>query len=138
MIPGLRQAEHGEPGLEVIAHQGPRLRHLQHPRHITGRGARVERHGHPARRDPPPGPDPVGVGPLTVRATRWHSGELIIRFDGVRDRTAAAELRGTWLSVDSGTLDSPDDPDEFRDHELVGLSVRTTSGSIVGVVTDET
>jgi 16S rRNA processing protein RimM len=80
--------------------------------------------------------DPVGVGPLTVRATRWHSGELLVRFDGVRDRTAAAELRGTWLSVDSGTLDSPGDPDEFRDHELVGLSVRTTSGSVVGVVTD--
>ncbi len=50
-IPGLRQAEHGEPGLEVVAHQRPRLRHLQHPRHITGRGARVERHGHPARRE---------------------------------------------------------------------------------------
>jgi hypothetical protein len=50
-IPGLRQAEHGKPGLQVIAHQRPRLRHLQHPRHITGRGARVERDRHPARRE---------------------------------------------------------------------------------------
>jgi 16S rRNA processing protein RimM len=27
-------------------------------------------------------------------------------------------------------------PDEFRDHELIGLSVRTTTGEEVGVVTD--
>jgi 16S rRNA processing protein RimM len=45
-------------------------------------------------------------------------------------------LRGIWLSVDSGELASPEDPDEFRDHELIGLSVRTAAGSAVGVVTD--
>jgi 16S rRNA processing protein RimM len=75
-------------------------------------------------------------GPLTVASVRWQSGELIVRFDGVRDRTAAGELRGVWLSVDSGTLGSPDDPDEFRDHELIGLSVQTADGSVVGVVAD--
>ena len=80
--------------------------------------------------------DPAGVGPLTVKAVRWQSGELIVRFDGIRDRTAATELRGTWLSVDSGTLAPPDDPDEFCDHELIGLCVRTAEGNAVGVVTD--
>ena len=80
--------------------------------------------------------DRAGVGPLTVKAVRWQSGELIVRFDGIRDRTAATGLRGTWLSVDSGTLASPDDPDEFRDHELIGLCVRTAEGNAVGVVTD--
>lgn len=80
--------------------------------------------------------DRAGVGPLTVASARWQSGELIVRFDGIKDRTGAAELRGTWLSVDSDTLAPPDDPDEFRDHELVGLSVRTADGRAVGVVTD--
>jgi 16S rRNA processing protein RimM len=80
--------------------------------------------------------DRTGVGPLTVAAVRWQSGELIVRFAGIRDRTAAAELRGAWLSVDSGSLASPDDPDEFRDHQLIGLSVRTAGGRAVGVVTD--
>jgi len=80
--------------------------------------------------------DPADVGPLTVAAARWHSGALIVRFAGVRDRDAAAELRGTWLSVDSATLAALDDPDEFRDHELVGLSVRTADGTVVGVVED--
>lgn len=80
--------------------------------------------------------DPAEVGPLTVAAMRWHSGTLLIRFDGIRDRDEAAGLRGTWLSVDSGTLAAPEDPDEFRDHNLVGLSVQTTSGTVVGVVAD--
>jgi len=76
------------------------------------------------------------VGPLTVAARRWQSGELVVRFEGVRDRDAAGELRGTWLSVDSSTLAPTGDPDEFRDHELVGLAVRTVDGTDVGVVED--
>src|SRR5215469_4059645 len=80
--------------------------------------------------------DRADVGPLTVAAVRWQSGELIVRFRGIRDRTAAGELRGTWLSVDSGTLAPTGDPDEFRDHDLVGLCVRTIDGAEVGVVED--
>ena len=45
-------------------------------------------------------------------------------------------MAGSWLSVDSGQLPEVTDPDEFRDHELIGLSVRTTTGEAVGVVTD--
>jgi 16S rRNA processing protein RimM len=80
--------------------------------------------------------DPASVGPLTVAAARWHSGELLVRFEGVRDRAVAEGLRGTWLSVDSATLAPPEDPDEFRDHELIGLAVLTADGSPVGEVTD--
>jgi 16S rRNA processing protein RimM len=80
--------------------------------------------------------DPVGVGPLMVAASKWHSGELLVRFEGVSDRDAAAELRGTWLTVDSATLAPPADPDEFRDADLVGLAVRTVDGAHVGTVDD--
>jgi len=80
--------------------------------------------------------DPAGVGPLTVAATRWHSGELLIRFAGIDDRSAAEELRGTWLFVDSATIAPPDDPDEFNDTDLIGLSVRTLDGADVGTVAD--
>jgi len=38
--------------------------------------------------------------------------------------------------VDSSQLPETGDPDEFRDHELIGLSVRTCAGDPVGVVTD--
>jgi len=82
------------------------------------------------------GTDPVPVGPLTVAGIRWHSGELLVRFAGVSDRDAAAELRGTWLTVDSSVIAPSDDPDEFHDTDLVGLSVRTADGTAVGTVDD--
>ena len=71
-----------------------------------------------------------------MASARWHSGQLLVAFGGITDRTAAGELTGSWLSVDSGQLPEVADPDEFRDHELIGLSVRTTTGDPVGVVTD--
>jgi 16S rRNA processing protein RimM len=73
---------------------------------------------------------------LTVAATRWHSGQLLVAFAGITDRTAAGELTGLWLSVDTDQLPPPPDPDEFRDHELIGLSVRNQAGDPVGVVAD--
>jgi len=80
--------------------------------------------------------DPSALGPLTVAGTKWHSGDLLVRFEGISDRDAAAELRGTWLRVDSATIAPPEDPDEFRDADLVGLSVRTVDGTQVGTVGD--
>jgi len=80
--------------------------------------------------------DPAGLGPLTVASIKWHSGELLVRFAGVADRDAAADLRGTWLLVDAATLAPSDDPDEFHDVELVGLAVRTVDGTAVGTVED--
>lgn len=80
--------------------------------------------------------DPSGVGPLTVAGTREHSGELLVRFEGINDRNAAEELRGTWLLVDSATIAPPDDPDEFNDTDLIGLAVRTVDGAAVGTVDD--
>jgi 16S rRNA processing protein RimM len=80
--------------------------------------------------------DPAAAGPLTVESVRWHSGRLLIRFAGIGDRNQAEELRGTWLTLDSAELGSTGDPDEFHDHELIGLAVITTSGESVGRVTD--
>jgi 16S rRNA processing protein RimM len=87
--------------------------------------------------DAGPSPDgdiPAGSVPLEVASARWHSGQLLVAFAGITDRTAAGELTGSWLSVDSGQLPATPDPDEFRDYELIGLSVRTPAGEAVGVV----
>jgi 16S rRNA processing protein RimM len=80
--------------------------------------------------------EPVERRALKVERARWHSGQLLVAFAGVTDRTAAGELTGSWLSVDSGELPRTSDPDEFRDHELIGLAVRTQDGEDVGVVSD--
>jgi 16S rRNA processing protein RimM len=80
--------------------------------------------------------DPASTGPLIVAGSRWHSSELLVRFEGIDDRDAAAELRGTWLLADSATFAPLDDPDEFRDVDLIGLAVRTVDGTAVGTVDD--
>jgi 16S rRNA processing protein RimM len=80
--------------------------------------------------------DPVGVGPLTVSAVRWHSSELLVRFEGVNDRTTASTLGGTWLFVDAATLDDTGDPDSFRDTDLVGLTAVMTDGTVICAVDD--
>jgi 16S rRNA processing protein RimM len=80
--------------------------------------------------------EPPQRGPLVVEATRWHSGRLLVRFAGVRDRTAADALRSTLLVVDSTTSVAPDDEDEFWDHDLIGLDAVSADGELMGAITD--
>jgi 16S rRNA processing protein RimM len=79
--------------------------------------------------------EPSDKGPLTVVAARWHSGRLLVRFDGVLDRNAAEALRGTLLVADSQTS-RRSDADDFWDHDLIGLDAVLGDGTIVGTVTD--
>ncbi len=71
---------------------------------------------------------------LTVASVRPHGGRLLVRFDGVDDRTAAEALRGTLLTVDVHRLPPTGDPDEFHDHELEGLLVVDPAGATLGTV----
>jgi 16S rRNA processing protein RimM len=80
--------------------------------------------------------DPTDAGPLTVASARWHSGRLVVGFAGHGDRSAAEALAGVRLVVDSADLPPLEDPDEFHDHELVGLAVVTPAGESLGTVTD--
>ncbi len=82
------------------------------------------------------GTDPPEAGPLTVAAWRWHSGRLLVCFAEVVDRTDAESLRGVLLTVDAAEVPLPQDPDEFHDHQLTGLTVVTVSGELVGTVSD--
>ncbi|GHH67719.1 ribosome maturation factor RimM [Streptosporangium violaceochromogenes] len=80
--------------------------------------------------------DPASAGPLVVESRRGHSGTLLVRFAGVTDRDRAEALRGTVLVIDSEDIPPPDDPDEFYDHQLIGLRVLTPAGERVGEVSD--
>ncbi|MBG0828481.1 ribosome maturation factor RimM [Planomonospora sp. ID67723] len=80
--------------------------------------------------------DPASAGPLVVESRRWHSGILLVRFEGVDDRNRAEELRGTTLVIDSADIPPSDDPDEFYDHQLIGLTVVTPDGERAGEVVD--
>ena len=78
--------------------------------------------------------DPPERGPLVVEDVHEHSGRLLLAFEGVRDRTAAEALRDTLLVVRVDPAERPEDPEEFFDHQLVGLGVRLADGSEVGTV----
>ncbi|RYE79409.1 MAG: ribosome maturation factor RimM [Myxococcales bacterium] len=72
---------------------------------------------------------------LTVAGTRWHQGRLLVRFDEIRDRNDAEAARGIVLEVPLDPNESPDDPEEFYDHQLVGLQARRADGAVIGRVT---
>ena len=80
--------------------------------------------------------DPAERGPLTVAAVHPRSGGLVLAFDGVGSREAAEALRGTVLVVDSEELPAIEDPDEWYDHQLVGLAAVDPAGAALGDVAD--
>ncbi|MEU2868362.1 ribosome maturation factor RimM [Streptomyces olivoreticuli] len=80
--------------------------------------------------------DPAGVGPLTIETGRVHSGRLLLRFAGVKDRTGAEALRNTLLIADVDPEDTPEDPEEFYDHQLMDLDVVTADGTEIGRITE--
>lgn len=78
------------------------------------------------------------TGPLTIEYARPHrSGgrdRMLVAFEEVPDRSAAEHLRGVNLLVDAAGLAPLDDPDEFYDHQLVGLGAVTPDGDVLGEV----
>ncbi|CAN7367722.1 ribosome maturation factor RimM [Mycolicibacterium frederiksbergense] len=73
---------------------------------------------------------------FVIDTVREHGGRLLVRLNGIGDRNAADELRGTLFLVESGDLPPIEDPDEFYDHQLEGLAVRTVAGEVLGTVTE--
>ncbi|MBP2705309.1 ribosome maturation factor RimM [Microbispora sp. RL4-1S] len=80
--------------------------------------------------------EPASRGPLTVERARWHRDILLLTLAGVAGRDAAEALRGTLLVIDSAEIPPSEDPDEFHDHQLIGLAVVTAGGERVGEVAD--
>ncbi|WP_236246799.1 ribosome maturation factor RimM [Streptomyces sp. CC210A] len=80
--------------------------------------------------------DPAAAGPLTIAAGRVHSGRLLLRFEGVRDRNAAEALRNTLLIADVDPDERPEEPDEYYDHQLIDLDVVLADGTEVGRITE--
>jgi 16S rRNA processing protein RimM len=79
---------------------------------------------------------------LEIRTVRTHQERLLLSFRDVPDRTAAEALRGAMLVLDVPDTESPDDPEEFYDRQLVGLAVRPLAepggepGASIGTVTE--
>ncbi|MBA6437697.1 MULTISPECIES: ribosome maturation factor RimM [Streptomyces] len=80
--------------------------------------------------------EPASAGPLTIESGRVHSGRLLLRFEGVRDRNAAEALRNILLIAEVDPEELPEDPEEFYDHQLIDLDVVTVDGTEVGRISE--
>lgn len=70
--------------------------------------------------------------PATIASTRPHQGRLLVRFEGVDDRTAAERLRGRLIEAEAVDLTGQD---TYYAHELVGMAVVAEDGADLGRVT---
>ncbi|MCT1460293.1 ribosome maturation factor RimM [Aestuariimicrobium sp. p3-SID1156] len=73
---------------------------------------------------------------LTVARLAWHSGRLLVHFEGLDDRNAAESARGQVLVVDVPVDEVPEEEDEYYDRQLVGLTAVLADGTRVGTVTE--
>jgi 16S rRNA processing protein RimM len=80
--------------------------------------------------------EPAERGPLVVTDSRFHSGTLLLSFEGVADRNAVEALRNTILVVEADPDEVPADPEEFYDHQLLGLAVVAEDGTRIGEIAD--
>lgn len=86
------------------------------------------------RAEPPSG-SATSLRSLTVESTRWHQSTLLAAFEEIPDRGAAEAARGILLHATVPADASPEDPDEYYDHQLVGLAAYDVSGAALGEVT---
>ncbi|MFE5945700.1 ribosome maturation factor RimM [Streptomyces sp. NPDC056480] len=80
--------------------------------------------------------DPASAGPLTIETGRVHSGRLLLRFEGVRDRNAAEALRNILLIAEVDPTEMPEEEDEYYDHQLMDLDVVLADGTEIGRITE--
>lgn len=72
---------------------------------------------------------------LTLTESRWHSSVLLAKFAEVPDRNAAEAARGLLLFVEQADDAAPSDPEEFYDHQLIGLAAYDVDGRHLGELT---
>lgn len=76
------------------------------------------------------------TGSLRIESVRFHQGTPLVAFEGVFDRTGAEALRNTMLFIDTDADVPSEDPDEFWDHELIGLAVVDETTANLGTIAD--
>jgi 16S rRNA processing protein RimM len=69
--------------------------------------------------------------PVSVIGSRPHQGRLLVRLEGVEDRSAAERLRGQVFEAEAADVS---DADAYYAHELVGMPVVDADGADLGTV----
>ena len=79
--------------------------------------------------------DRAGDAPLRVAGSHWHSGRLLVRFEGIEDRSGAEALAGTLLMIATHERGAAGD-EAWWDADLIGLRAEAVGGAALGEVTD--
>lgn len=77
----------------------------------------------------------VALTEMTLEAARPHQGGMLLKFAGVDDRTEAETLRGQWLFIPEEAAQTLEE-DTYFVHDIVGLTVETAEGRVLGKVSD--
>jgi len=82
--------------------------------------------------------DPGGIlyvhgAPYRIERSRSHQKFLLVKLQGIDDRTAAEALRGTHLEIRPSDRPSLPEGHYYLD-QLIGLEVRTTDGRVLGTI----
>ena len=80
--------------------------------------------------------DPAANGPLTIDSTRDHNGILLLKFLGLKDRSAIERLRDTLLLAEVDMTEEALYEDEYHVQQLIGCEVVLESGVKIGELTD--
>jgi 16S rRNA processing protein RimM len=68
---------------------------------------------------------------LTVMSVRPHRSRLLVTFEELPDRTSSEAVAGTYLFVPATEVPAPPEG-EFWPHQLVGCTVVTDRGDVLG------
>jgi len=74
-------------------------------------------------------------GKLILHAVGRAKGLVLVRVDGVTDRTEAESLKGTRLYIERAALPAITETEAYYHADLIGLAAETASGEVLGRVT---
>lgn len=73
--------------------------------------------------------------PHTITKARLRPGSHVIALSGIESANDAERLRGQVLAIPSTAL-APLAPDQFYQHDVLGMRVEHVNGTYLGVITD--
>ncbi len=73
------------------------------------------------------------LGTLRITQKRVSGDSCYLRFETIETREAAAALTGAYLCIPESSARKLD-PDEYFQHEIIGMKVMTVAGTAIGTV----
>lgn len=80
-------------------------------------------------------PDDGGADEFAISSVRSHKSQLLLKLDGIDDRSAAEALIGSYLSVTRDELVQLEEGD-FYQFEVIGMGVVSEEGEHLGTISE--